>query len=307
MATLEHLPNELLVAIAESVQEIRGLASMAKMNRRFNRIATQLLYCEAVRRERHDALFHCAGEGLLGALNLLEAAGQDLNVREIRIPDERRTSGIMKTMSECEEFDSKKAFREAGRTDESAIHRAISKGQSEVVRWLIGHGVPIDFKSVNLCKCIEIRGSGVGSPLHLALCRGQEEVAHILLANGANVDELNPFPGTTPWQRAIQGRNPVAAMEFARSLASKHSGIVAGHADSSEEEQEEVDSNFIQKKSLMSSNDFDADSEHDGNYFTEKDILGSVTALLDPIACIEAYADSRKSETILGQKRRLER
>ncbi|KAK1593977.1 uncharacterized protein LY79DRAFT_589434 [Colletotrichum navitas] len=307
MATIEHLPNELLVAIAKSVQDIRGLASMAKMNRRFNIIATSPLYHEAVRRERNDALFHCAGEGLLGALDLLEAAGQDLNVREITQPDSERINGVIQTMCERGEFNIGRVFLEAGRTDEGVIHRAVLKGQAEVVRWLISHGVPVDSRFMNLCECDNVKESGIGSPLHLALCQGQEEVAHILLANGAKIDELEPFSGTTTWQSAIQGRHPVAAMEFALSLASTHSEIFARHADGPKEEKEQINCDVVQKKVLESSNGFGVDSEPDGHSVTEEDILGSVTALLDPIACIEAYADSNKSDAILGQKRKSER
>ncbi|KAK2017828.1 hypothetical protein LZ32DRAFT_576140 [Colletotrichum eremochloae] len=281
MATIEQLPNELLVAIAKSVRDVRGLASMAKMNRRFNSIATLPLYREAVRRQMNDALFYCAGEGLLGALELLRAAGQDLDVRQISESDEERTRKTFMAAWELEEFDLKAAFQKAyRRTQEGAIHRAVLKGQTEAVRWLISHGVPVDSVSANLCECDDAEDSGTRSPLHLALCRGQEEVAHILLANGAKIDEFKPFANTTAWQSAIQSRHPATAMEFALSLAATHSEMFAGHADG-----------------------FDIDSEHDGHSVTEQDILSSVTALLDPIACLEAYAESKKSEAVLGQKR----
>ncbi|KAK1962890.1 hypothetical protein LY78DRAFT_749400 [Colletotrichum sublineola] len=284
MATIEHLPNELLVAIAKSVRDVRGLASMAKMNRRFNSIATLPLYREAVRRQMNDALFYCAGEGLLGALELLRAAGQDLDVRQISESDEERTRKTFMAAWELEEFDLKAAFQKAyRRTQEGAIHRAVLKGQTEAVRWLISHGVPVDSVSANLCECDDAEDSGTRSPLHLALCRGQEEVAHILLANGAKIDEFKPFSNTTAWQSAIQSRHPATAMEFALSLAATHSEMFARHADG-----------------------LDIDSEHDGHSVTEQDILSSVTALLDPIACLEAYAESKKSEAVLGQKRILE-
>ncbi|KAK1996174.1 hypothetical protein LX36DRAFT_638489 [Colletotrichum falcatum] len=306
MATIERLPNELLVAIAESVQDIRGLASMAKTNRRLNSIATPPLYREAVRRERNDALLHCAGEGLLGILELLEAAGQDLNARAITRPDEERTRRVINSMCEREEIGITTVFKEAGRTYGGAIHRTVLKGQTEVDRWLISHGVPVDSESVNLCECDNGEDSDHGSPLHLALCQGQEEVAHILLANGASIDELDPFAGTTAWQSAIQGRYPATAMEFAISLASTRTEILARHADGFEEEQQQ-DNKAAQKKGRTCSDGFGVDSENYGHSLTEEDILDSVTALLDPIACIEAYADSKKSEAILGQKKKLER
>ncbi|KAK2022300.1 hypothetical protein LX32DRAFT_509651, partial [Colletotrichum zoysiae] len=301
MATIEHLPNELLIAIAKSVRDVRGLASMAKMNRRFNIIAMPLLYHEAVRRKRNDALFHCAGEGLLGALELLEAAGQDLNVTEITQPGDK---GINK-IYQGGEFYVSRAFLEAGGTAEGVIHRAVLKGQTEVVRWLISQGVPVHNQSVNLCECEDSKAPGSGSPLHLALCRGQEEMAHILLANGANINELEFFDGMTAWQNAIQSRHPATAMEFALSLASTHSKIFARCPDGSKEEGQPDSSDAVQRKTLTTSNGFGVETEHDGHAVIEEDILGSVSALLDPIACIEAYADSNRSEAILGQKRRL--
>ncbi|KAK2056102.1 hypothetical protein LY76DRAFT_549055 [Colletotrichum caudatum] len=303
MATIEHLPNELLIAIAKSVRDVRGLASMAKMNRRFNIIAMPLLYHEVVRRKRDDALFHCAGEGLLWALDLLEAAGQDLNVREITQPGEER----MNKRYEGGEFYISRRFLEAGGTEEGVIHRAVLKGQAEVVRWLISHGVPVHSQSMNLCECDDFKSLGSGSPLHLALCRGQEEIAHILLANGANINELEFFDGVTAWQDAIQGRHPATAMDFALSLASTHSKIFARCLDGAKEERQPDSSDAVQKKSLTTSNVFSVDTRHDEHTVTEEDILGSVSALLDPVTCIEAYADSNRSEAIMGQKRRWER
>ncbi|GJD03728.1 tRNA (adenine-N(1)-)-Methyltransferase [Colletotrichum higginsianum] len=44
-----------------------------------------------------------------------------------------------------------------------------------------------------------------------------------------------------------------------------------------------------------------------GRPIAEDDILSAVTDLLDPIAAIEAYADSDKKEYVLGQKRRLKK
>ncbi|GKT95000.1 ankyrin repeat domain protein [Colletotrichum tofieldiae] len=358
MTRLEMLPNELLLAIAESVKDIRGLASMAKMNRRLNVITTPLLYREEVRRKKHDALFYCADEGLLGVLELLRVAGQSFTARNIIIPEQSKIN-MRLLITEFESFGVQMAIRMAGWIDEGAIHRAVLKGQIDVVRWLISHGVLVNETSANLCKCDGGNGSSPSNPLHLALCRGQQEVAHILLANGAKIEELEPVISKTFWQNAIQGQNPATAMEFALSVASTHSEFVAGRAGGSMGDQEQINialrGNFIKpttelgistvstekgaslfqaiapidtkkdidgpiwQKGTVDANDTvqteipmnidrsKSGSEQTERTVTEEYIISAVTTLLDPIACIEAYADSRRKEAVLGQKGNLER
>ncbi|GJC88724.1 hypothetical protein ColLi_11562 [Colletotrichum liriopes] len=69
-----------------------------------------------------------------------------------------------------------------------------------------------------------------------------------------------------------------------------------------------VDANdTVQTGSLMSIDRSKSGTEHTEHPVTEEYIVSAVATLLDPIACIEAYADSKRKEAVMGQKGNLER
>ncbi|CCF41194.1 hypothetical protein CH063_02534 [Colletotrichum higginsianum] len=361
MTQLEHLPGELLASVAEWVKEICGLASLTKTSRRLNAVATPLLYREEVRRNNQSALLYCAGEGLLGSLELLRAAGQDLAARRISYSEPEATiREPFNTDRRSGASGRPRLPRGVGKTWEGAIHRAVLKGEAEVVRWLITNGVPVNQSSKNLCKCDNALGPDPNTPLRLALCHRQMEAAHILLANGATMRYIGAFPDTTAWQAAVGGHQPAAAMEFAFSVASKHSEVIHGHMGSFTDEKHHSE-NAIRDSCIKPMVELDDQSQSysataashfwevaqadtiagidnplqqdgladtdgavqagsamaidvpgpklqcKGRPIAEDDILSAVTDLLDPIAAIEAYADSDKKEYVLGQKRRLKK
>ena len=65
-------------------------------------------------------------------------------------------------------------------SEDTALHNALSKGHTEVVKYLIEHGADIDAKTQSL-----------NTPLHLAARFGLHEIAKILLEKGAKINEKN--------------------------------------------------------------------------------------------------------------------
>ncbi|KAF6844010.1 tRNA (adenine-n-)-methyltransferase [Colletotrichum musicola] len=208
MTRLEHFPDELLVIITSFVRDYRGLASLARMNRRLNEIATPYLYRKEVRRQkkRHRAFMQCAYTGQLGTLRLFWKYGQDLRVK-IKYPRDPEY---------------KKYLRYHIMEDEcvrGAIHTAIIGGQPDIVSWLVSHGVPVYESCDGLC---DFWWCGVHTPLQLAVCKKQYTAALIILANGASQDEILKWMtrGESVWLEAICRPNAKQALEFAADAAS---------------------------------------------------------------------------------------
>ncbi|KAF6835777.1 tRNA (adenine-n-)-methyltransferase [Colletotrichum plurivorum] len=212
MTKLEQFPNELLVIITSFVQDYRGLASLARMNRRLNEIATPYLYRKEVRRQknRHRAFMQCAYTGQLGTLRLFWKYGQDLRVK-IRYPkDPEHEKHLRYDIMEDE-------------CVRGAIHTAIIGGQPDVVSWLVSHGVPVYEDCEGLCdfwRCDA--GCYIQKPLQLAVCKKQYTAALILLANGASQDEILKWMtrGESVWLEAICRPHAKQALEFAADAAS---------------------------------------------------------------------------------------
>ncbi|KAF9870780.1 hypothetical protein CkaCkLH20_11679 [Colletotrichum karsti] len=236
-------------------------------------------------------------------------------------------------------------FKNPNVREMNAISIAAVHGQAEVISWLISHGVSINIWSVNLCPCQGHDEEGAHNiaqtPLHLAICHGQFGAAHVLTANGAS-PECTDTDGTSMWQGAISSSQPAPALRFAASVAeaqasvaasfspvdsifadvTHHSGCIPTSVDDThqfaciptkETEAATQDASARNPTSIFGGESFGESSPTAGDpeilqpiQPTEDQTIDAVYTMLDPIAAIGAYSNSRQTEVKRWHGRKLE-
>ncbi|KAL4664700.1 hypothetical protein H8959_015878 [Pygathrix nigripes] len=129
-------------------------------------------------------------------------------------PQSRETKSRLKT----------KGKKERSRTDQNsrtALHRACSARQAEIVEFLLQLGVPVNDK-----------GDAGWSPLHTVASAGQDEIVKALLGKCAQVNAVSQNGCTPLHYTASKNRHEIAAMLLeggADSAAEDHCEATAMH------------------------------------------------------------------------------
>ncbi|KAI8311819.1 tRNA (adenine(58)-N(1))-methyltransferase TrmI [Colletotrichum sp. SAR11_240] len=335
MGKLETLPNELVFIILKDVRDIRGLASLAQMNRRLNEIATPSLYRAAARKKRHQALIHSAKMGNIAALEVLRASGQNLratvnNKKELtkawvqkQALISKRDKSLERLKKDIQKLERARSMlnykkypeiKPPGWKDEA--DEEIQKKRLEIME--IDKRID-DFKRIVVdprqdaerITLFEEFGA-----LHWAALFGQAEAVRWLLGNG-----VNPLQACLlqPTYLDANGNEYHRTYTNATRLAFDlgHWGVVqvfsanrACHAIMSEaslwEEaiQEDQAKPAMKFAASVASSCFPDEASLPMQKPSEKSIIDSVNLLLDPLDCLEAHCDAEPNDTNLWNERK---
>ncbi|KAI8259670.1 tRNA (adenine(58)-N(1))-methyltransferase TrmI [Colletotrichum sp. SAR11_239] len=335
MAKLETLPNELLFIILKDVRDIRGLASLAQMNRRLNEIATPSLYMAAARKKRHQALIHSAKMGNIAALEVLRACGQNLratvnNKKELTKAWVQKQALISKRDKSLERLkkDTQKLERARsmlnykkypeikppGWKDEA--DEEIQKKRLEIME--IDKRID-NFKRIvvnprqDAKRIVYFQEYGA---LHWAAFFGQSETVRWLLSNGVNPRQACFLQCTWIYPSGNEDlRTYTNALHLAFELGrwgvvQVFSANIAGYAvayDTSlweEAIQEDQPKPAMKFAVSVASSCFHDDAGLLKQNPSEKSIIDSVNLLLDPLDCLEAHCDAEPEDIILWNERK---
>ncbi|KAI8173221.1 tRNA (adenine(58)-N(1))-methyltransferase TrmI [Colletotrichum sp. SAR 10_86] len=335
MAKLETLPNELLFIILKDVRDIRGLASLAQMNRRLNEIATPSLYMAAARKKRHQALIHSAKMGNIAALEVLRACGQNLratvnNKKELTkawvqkqaliSKQDKSLERLKKDIQKLERARSMLNYKKypeikpPGWKDEA--DEEIQKKRLEIME--IDKRID-DFKHIvvdprqDAKRIVHFQEYGA---LHWAAFFGQSETVRWLLSNGVNPRQACFIQCTLLYSNGNKYLRTYTnalhlAFDLGRwSVVQVFSANKAGHAimyDTSlwEEAIQEDQAKPAMKFAVsVASSCFHDEAGLPKQKPSEKSIIDSVNLLLDPLDCLEAHCDAEPEDIILWNERK---
>ncbi|KAF3808360.1 hypothetical protein GCG54_00012998 [Colletotrichum gloeosporioides] len=335
MAKLETLPNELLFIILKDVRDIRGLASLAQMNRRLNEVATPSLYMAAARKKRHQALVHSAKMGNIAALEVLRVCGQNLratvnNKKELikawvqkQALISKRDKSLERLKKDIQKLERARSMlnykkypeiKPPGWKDEA--DEEIQKKRLEIIE--IDKRID-DFKRIivdprqDAKRIVYFQEYGA---LHWAAFFGQSETVRWLLSNGVNPRQACFLQCTWIYASGNEYlRTYTNALHLAFDLG--RWGVVqvfsankAGHAimyDTSlwEEAIQEDQAKPAMKFAVsVASSCFHDDAGLLKQKPSEKSIIDSVNLLLDPLDCLEAHCDAEPEDIILWNERK---
>ncbi|KAF4918623.1 tRNA (adenine(58)-N(1))-methyltransferase TrmI [Colletotrichum viniferum] len=335
MAKLETLPNELLFIIFKDVRDIRGLASLAQMNRRLNEIATPSLYRAAARKKRHQALIHSAKMGNIAALEVLRVCGQNLratvnNKKELTKAWVQKQALISKRDKSLERL--KKDIQKLERARSMLNYKKYP--EIKPPGWKDEADEQIQKKRLEIMeidKRIDAFKRIVVDPrqdakrivyfqeygaLHWAAFFGQSETVRWLLSNGVNPRQACFLQCTWIYASGNEYlRTYTNALHLAFDLG--RWGVVqvfsankAGHAimyDTSlwEEAIQEDQAKPAMKFAVsVASSCFHDDAGLLKQKPSEKSIIDSVNLLLDPLDCLQAHCDAEPEDIILWNERK---
>ncbi|KAI8239049.1 tRNA (adenine(58)-N(1))-methyltransferase TrmI [Colletotrichum sp. SAR 10_77] len=335
MAKLETLPNELLFIILKDVRDIRGLASLAQMNRRLNEIATPALYMAAARKKRHQALIHSAKMGNIAALEVLRACGQNLratvnNKKELtkawaqkQALISKRDKSLERLKKDIQKLERAKSMlnykkypeiKPPGWKDEA--DEEIQKKRLEIME--IDKRID-DFKRIvvdprqDAKRIVHFQEYGA---LHWAAFFGQSETVRWLLSNGVNPRQACFIQCTLLYSNGNKYLRTYTnalhlAFDLGRwSVVQVFSANKAGHAimyDTSlwEEAIQEDQAKPAMKFAVsVASSCFHDDAGLLKQKPSEKSTIDSVNLLLDPLDCLEAHCDAEPEDIILWNERK---
>ncbi|KAF4819425.1 tRNA (adenine(58)-N(1))-methyltransferase TrmI [Colletotrichum tropicale] len=335
MAKLETLPNELLFIILKDVRDIRGLASLAQMNRRLNEMATPSLYRAAARKKRHQALVHSAKMGNIAALEVLRVCGQNLratvnNKKELtkawvqkQALISKRDKSLERLKKDIQKLERARSMlnykkypeiKPPGWKDEA--DEEIQKKRLEIME--IDKRID-NFKRIvvdprqDAKRIVYFQEFGA---LHWAALFGQAEAVRWLLGNG-----VNPLQACflQPTYLDANGNERHHTYTNATRLAFDlgHWGVVqvfsanrACHAircDTSlweEAIQEDQAKPAMKFAASIASSCFPDEAGLPVQKPSEKSIIDSVNLLLDPVDCLEAHCDAEPNDIILWNERK---
>lgn len=195
--TLFILPNELLLAIAETQDCQKDINAFARASRRCYLLLNPLLYAYNARQHQGSALHWAANQGQLRTAE--ESLRQGANI-ESRHKKTRKTPLIQ--AAQCGHADivamllahGANPHAKGGQGTKDPITSAVLRNRAAVVRILLDNGVDVNLTGYK------------GSLLHLAAekCHNsREEVARVLIEKCANLESVNDV-NETPLQVACE-------------------------------------------------------------------------------------------------------
>ncbi|CAG8888450.1 unnamed protein product [Penicillium egyptiacum] len=201
--TLLSLPNELLLAIAETQDCQKDINAFARTSRRCFTLLNPFLYAYNVRQHQGSALHWAARQGQLRTAQESLRQGTEIELRD------RKTRKLPLIQSvHCGHADivalllahgADPHAKGDGRPDDP-IRSAVLRNKAAVARVLLDNGIDANLTGYR------------GSLLHLAARNNREAVARVLIEKGANIESI--YCGETPLQVACKA----GSVEVARCL-----------------------------------------------------------------------------------------
>lgn len=199
--SLQSLPNELLLRIADNFQHSKDVYSLLQTNRRFARVLIPVLNRRAIRSENAMiALFWAAVNQQEAVVKLLLQRGNQVEVIMKDPAHWANRTLVHKGPGNCTQTEirfvldqgANLVLRDKCRQSLPALHYAIRNGHVALFRLLLEKGA-----------FIEARDDFDLTPLHEAAWQGKEMVVKLLLERGADV-AVRDFMGRTPLHMAVE-------------------------------------------------------------------------------------------------------